>query len=95
MKTLDKKPITVSYVEFIPEVADLQDNTMYISEQYNCAIHKCLCGCGKQVVTPLASNMWAVTKNPDNTIDLNPSIGNYNLRCRSHYVIRKNVAIFM
>lgn len=39
------------FVEFIP--ADLEEGIVYISVEYATAAHKCACGCGSEVNTPL------------------------------------------
>ena len=41
MKTLKKVEIEPVFVEFVPDV--LEENKIYISEEYKCAIHNCLC----------------------------------------------------
>jgi len=75
------------FVDTIPDV--LEDNTVYISIRYSTVVHKCACGCGNEVVTPLSPHDWQLTYNGE-TISLFPSIGNWSLPCRSHYWIRKN-----
>ncbi len=82
MKTLQHK-----FVEFIPDV--LEDDTLYISIEYCTAVHKCVCGCGSEVVTPISPTDWELTFN-GKTISLSPSIGNWNFECKSHYWIIKN-----
>jgi len=93
MKTLKKVEIEPLFVEFIPEL--LEQNKFYISEKYKTATHICLCGCGKKVITPLITpQFWNMKKENNGTISLTPSVGNYNLPCKSHYIITKNVANF-
>lgn len=75
------------FVEFIPE--NIDEGILYISVKYCTAIHKCVCGCGNEVVTPLSPTDWEFTFNGE-TISLSPSIGNWNFECRSHYWIRNN-----
>jgi Family of unknown function (DUF6527) len=75
------------FVEFIPR--ELEEGTLYISERYRTASHKCACGCGEKVVTPLSPADWQLTKDRD-VVSLRPSIGNWNYACRSHYWIRRN-----
>ena len=48
--------IVPQFVEFIPEVLD--DGVLYISRTYKTAVHKCCCGCGEEVVTPLMPTEW-------------------------------------
>jgi hypothetical protein len=75
------------FVEFIPE--ELKDRTLYISEKYGTAVHKCCCGCGHEVVTPLSPVGWQL-KFDGKTVSLYPSIGNWSLPCKSHYFITNN-----
>lgn len=75
------------FVEFIPE--KIEDGFLYISIEYCTAIHKCTCGCGNEVVTPLSPTDWKLTFN-GKTVSLYPSIGNWNFDCQSHYWIKNN-----
>ncbi len=75
------------FIENIPR--DLEDNTIYISLEYCTAIHKCVCGCGNEVVTPISPKGWKLTFDGE-TISLSPSIGSWELECRSHYFIINN-----
>ncbi len=77
MKTLRHK-----FVEFIPEA--VADGVLYISVEYCTATHKCVCGCGNEVVTPLSPTDWRLTFDGD-SVSLHPSIGNWNFECQSHY----------
>lgn len=77
------------FVEFIPEV--LEERTLYVSMKFATVIHKCACGCGKRVVTPLSPTDWKLLYD-GRTISLTPSIGNWSFECRSHYWIRNNRA---
>lgn len=84
MKTLSIIPI---FVEFIPD--QIEPGKLYISETYETAIHKCCCGCGEEVVTPLRPSGWRLVKR-GNSVSLSPSIGNWEYACQSHYFIRDN-----
>ncbi|WP_176620009.1 DUF6527 family protein [Flagellimonas chongwuensis] len=75
------------FVEHMPE--KLEDDTIYVSISFEIVMHKCACGCGNEVVTPLSPAEWSVTFDGE-TISLYPSIGNWSLACKSHYWIRKN-----
>ncbi|SRR5574344_326347 len=80
------------FVETIPR--EIQENMLYISIKYGTAIHKCLCGCGNEIVTPFdEKNGWILSYN-GKTVSLSPSIGNWNLPCHSHYWIRNNDIIW-
>ena len=79
--------VTPQFVELIP--SQLQEGKLYISEKYGTAIHKCCCGCGQEVVTPLSPAKWQLRRHGD-AVTLYPSIGNWNFTCQSHYWIRQN-----
>lgn len=75
------------FVEFIPE--DLAEGVLYISCTYATAAHKCCCGCGLEVVTPLSPTDWRMTFDGE-SISLSPSVGNWGFECQSHYWISGN-----
>ena len=75
------------FVEFIPE--ELKEGTVYVSIAYATVVHKCCCGCGQEVITPLSPSDWELTFDGE-TISLSPSIGNWGFACKSHYWIRRN-----
>jgi len=79
------------FVDFVPR--DLKEGVVYVSIQYATVIHKCCCGCGRQVVTPLAPSQWTLSYD-GRTISLHPSIGNWNFPCKSHYWIRGNQVLW-
>ena len=60
--------------------------------KYKTAIHKCICGCNNEVVTPFSPTDWQITFDGIN-VSLKPSIGNWNFDCKSHYWIIKNEII--
>lgn len=72
------------FVEHIPE--HLEPGVLYVSMGYATAAHSCCCGCGEEVVTPFTPTDWKMTFDGE-TVSLRPSIGNWTLKCRSHYVI--------
>jgi len=78
------------FVHHIPE--RLEPAVLYISVDYAVAIHLCCCGCGEQIVTPLAPGGWKMIFDGE-TISLRPSIGNWQLPCRSHYIIDRGEAL--
>lgn len=75
------------FVEFIPEA--LNEGTVYVSVAYATVAHKCCCGCGLEVVTPLSPTDWQLTFDGV-SVSLYPSIGNWGFECRSHYWIERN-----
>lgn len=78
-------------VEFIPE--RLEEGILYVSYRYKTGVHKCACGCGEEVVTPLGPTDWSI-QIENGTATLYPSIGNWSFVCRSHYFIRKGRVIW-
>ena len=81
--------LSYRFVEFIPE--RLEEGVLYISQRYSTAAHKCCCGCGEEVITPLTPTDWSV-QTDGNVVSLYPSIGNWSFACRSHYwIYRGNV----
>ncbi|HYW38282.1 MAG TPA: DUF6527 family protein [Terriglobales bacterium] len=82
-----KKVLVHEFVEFIPDV--LEEGKIYVSMEYATVVHKCCCGCGKEVVTPLSPTDWKLIFD-GKTISLDPSVGNWSSPCKSHYWIRKN-----
>ncbi len=84
--------MTHKFVKFIPQKEDLADDVLYISLEYGTIVHKCCCGCGKEVVTPLSPTDWKFTYDGE-TITLFPSIGNWNFDCQSHYWIKNSKVI--
>jgi hypothetical protein len=79
---------------FVLTIPDrLEDGHLYITFKYNTAVHKCACGCGEEVVTPLAPNDWKLIYDGE-TISLTPSIGNWSFQCRSHYWIRNDQVVW-
>jgi hypothetical protein len=84
---LKYKDLTYEFVGNAPE--DLKDGVLYVSIKYASAIHKCCCGCGNEVVTPLSPVEWSLIFDGE-SVSLEPSIGNWDFPCRSHYWIIRN-----
>ena len=80
-----------SFVDTVPDVLD--DGLLYISIRFRTASHLCACGCATTVVTPIKPAKWRLTYD-GKTVSLYPSIGRWQLPCRSHYWIRKNQIIW-
>jgi Family of unknown function (DUF6527) len=79
--------LTHEFVEYIPN--DLNYGTIYVSIAFATVTHKCCCGCGNEVVTPLSPTDWKLIFDGQ-SISLYPSIGNWNFDCQSHYWIEHN-----
>lgn len=75
------------FVEFIPD--QLETGVLYISIDFATAAHKCACGCGTEVITPLGPTDWSLIFDGV-SVSLDPSIGNWSFPCRSHYWIKRN-----
>ncbi len=74
------------FVRNVPR--ELEPGILYISMDYATAVHSCCCGCGDRVVTPFTPTDWRMTFDGE-SISLHPSVGNWNQKCRSHYVIQR------
>lgn len=75
------------FVENIPEV--LEQGVLYVSIPYRTIVHRCACGCGEEVVTPIGPAAWKMTYDGGG-VTIAPSIGNRSLPCRSHYWIERS-----
>lgn len=78
------KPV---FVDQFPET--LTAGTIYVSMVYGTAVHACCCGCSRKVFTPFGPTDWKLIFDGD-TVTLDPSIGNWNFPCQSHYWIVRN-----
>lgn len=79
--------ITPEFVEYVPH--ELAESVLYISITYRTSVHRCACGCGNKVVTPISPADWQLFFDGD-MVSLTPSIGNWAFPCRSHYWIKAN-----
>lgn len=74
------------FVDYIPH--QLDDGVLYVSIRFGTVVHRCACGCGEEVVTPLGPAEWKLSYD-GRTVSLTPSIGNWSFPCRSHYWIEE------
>lgn len=87
--------ITPEFVEFIPDKSNMKPGVLYVSEEYETAIHLCACGCGTQSVTPIPKatsikpNWWKYERKGD-VVSLSPSILNRACKFKAHYFIKDN-----
>ena len=79
------------FVDLMPD--ELRDGILYVSMTHKTAIHKCVCGCGREVVTPISPAKWQLGFDGEH-ISLFPSIGNWSFPCKSHYWIRNGRVIW-
>jgi Family of unknown function (DUF6527) len=86
-----RQRVTHRFVEQVP--SPLEDGVVYVSIGFGTVVHKCCCGCGDKVVTPLTPVDWAVAYNGQ-SVSLHPSIGRWDAPCRSHYWIRNDRVIW-
>lgn len=96
MKTIKQVEVKPVYVHFIPDKKEMEEACIYISKEYEVAVHLCLCGCKELTVTPLGQSRggWTLSEHNDR-ITLTPSIANYQVPCNSHYIITNNKANFV
>jgi Family of unknown function (DUF6527) len=86
-----RSEISYKFIESAPDF--LEDGVVYVSFRFATAMHKCCCGCGYEVATPLSPAGWRVTWD-GRSVSLYPSIGNWGLPCRSHYWIENNKIVW-
>ena len=78
-------------VHYIPKT--LEPGLLYVSEEFGAAVHLCACGCGAKVSTPLGLTEWELEETATGP-SLWPSVGNWQLPCKSHYVISSGIIIW-
>jgi Family of unknown function (DUF6527) len=62
------------FIDLVPR--ELKDRTLYISIEFASATHKCFCGCGAEVVTPISRFGWQLIFDGE-TVSLSPSVGSW------------------
>lgn len=78
-------------IQYIPK--ELKPGSLYVAEEFGAAVHLCACGCGIKVSTPLGPTAWTLTET-GGAATLIPSIGNWQLPCRSHYWIHEGRVVW-
>lgn len=68
MKISEFTPIIV---ESAP--AHLEPGLLYISIKYHTVLHLCPCGCGEEIVTPIARDQWHLEWDGE-SVSLSPSV---------------------
>ncbi len=86
--------LTEFKIKLVHRVPDqLKFGVLYVCFDCNVVVHLCPCGCGEKVVLPIAPSCWSVQYDGE-SISLNPSIGNFQYPCKSHYWIRNNKVVW-
>lgn len=67
----------------------LQEGILYVSLENEVVGHLCPCGCGSKVLIRIGKAGWDYIED-QGKVTIFPSLGNWELPCRSHYWIRKN-----
>ncbi len=82
------------FVDNFPKPTEMEQGKLYISKKYKLANHLCLCGCGEETVTPFdrGDKYWQLVEELNGTVSLIGSIGNFNIPCKSHYIMTENIA---
>lgn len=75
------------FVEHMP--LELEEGVLYMAPHFDCSMHKCMCGCGEVVCTPLGVGGWNWNKGElSDQVSLSPSVGNFYFNCKSHYFLK-------
>jgi hypothetical protein len=100
MKTLEKVPIRVEFVDEVP-FENFERGVLYVSKKQMSLSHCCLCDCQRFVRLPLDrindngdvltknNNGWSLTIK-DSKATVTPSILNHPCEC--HYIITNGIA---
>lgn len=91
LMTEGKKLYELTPIHCVEIPADLEEGKLYISNQFEIAIHLCACGCGGKTVTPTSQEGWTLTES-EGKVTLRPSIGNWSGEnpYHAHYFITDN-----
>ncbi|MBO5029841.1 MAG: hypothetical protein J6C59_09570 [Muribaculaceae bacterium] len=82
--------LTPEYVDFIPPDEDMKEGVLYISKKFLTTSHLCACGCDNVIVLPFNHGpFWTLTES-NKGVTMRPSVGSFNLPCKSHYYITDN-----
>lgn len=77
--------IKFKFMDDLPHTCEMEEDIVYVSFEDNVSKHLCMCGCGELIVTPISPVEWSLVYN--GRYSLSPSIGNWQLPCKSHYFI--------
>jgi len=100
MKTIRKESVTPVYTDTLPNVSIMDEGIIYISIEFGVTGHRCLCGCGELTILPINNVIdgkdhgWKMT-DKDGKLTFTPSVGNFQIPCKSHYIITNGIANFV
>lgn len=77
----------------MPEILDR--DILYVSEEFNSVAHLCACGCGTKIRTPIGATFWWSFKEDESGPTLHPSIGNFQIECKTHYWIQDGKVVWV
>ena len=83
----------MQFKEVVTMPKQLEEGILYVSYEFSTAAHLCACGCGVKIRTPLGPTEWNI-KNTKDGPSVWPSIGNWQQKCRSHYVIKQGEVLW-
>jgi hypothetical protein len=95
MKTLKRIDVSFRKVQYMPSLSEMEESVIYISDEYGVSGHKCMCGCGSKTIMPIGKGEWNYDIHSNGKISMSPSVGNYQLPCKSHYIIQNGGANFV
>ena len=95
MKTLKRIEVGFEKVHYLPNISEMKEKIIYISDEYGISGHRCICGCGELTIMPIGKNEWNYQVDESERLSMQPSVGNYQLPCKSHYIIQKGGANFV
>lgn len=84
--------LTPEFVDTMPSESEMIEGVLYISRVYLTTAHLCPCGCGNKIVLPYGRRdgmFWTLTERLSG-VTMRPSVGSFNLPCKSHYYITDN-----
>lgn len=90
---MKQKVYSTEFVDRMPEKEDMVNGIVYVAPHFECVLHKCMCGCGEVISTPITQGQWSWEFDGRN-ICLTPSIGNFSYPCKSHYFLKNGVVIW-
>lgn len=85
------KSLRLQRVHFMPK--EFEEGVLYVSEEFGAVIHLCACGCQTKVHTPTGRTGWTFTDDSGGPT-LSPSIGSFQIACKSHYLIRNGDVVW-